>query len=111
MTGISRCGSCSANPRPGKCFATAAIPAPSIPLIIAVPKEATISGSSPNALTPMIGLFLLVFTSSTGAKIMFTPSARSSHAAQRPTRSANSTRPVAAIAIADGKRVAPRGMR
>ena len=54
----------------------------------------------------MTGLLGLLLTSTTGAKLIWMPTARASRPMARATSYASSSRPVAAIAIAWGKTVA-----
>src|SRR5215471_9465083 len=70
-------------PRPGKCLAVVATPAEAMPAINAVPCVPLLTGSDPNCRSSApIGALLLAVpagtTSCTGARLRFTPAARSS---------------------------------
>ena len=55
----------------------------------------------------MMGFSGLLFTSSTGAKVMCTPTARASVPITRPTSRASESEPIAPSAIVGGKTVPP----
>ena len=63
------------SPWPGKCFPHASTPLSWIPLTTSTPSTFTRSGSEPKDRAPIIGLFGFVLTSSTGEKLMCTPTA------------------------------------
>ncbi|OGP33384.1 MAG: hypothetical protein A2X88_02255 [Deltaproteobacteria bacterium GWC2_65_14] len=79
-TGSSSWESVSVAPCPGKCFPTGITPRERVARKQAVPRRAACSGSAESARSPITGLSGLLSTSSTGAKLMSTPTARSSDA-------------------------------
>ena len=89
--GSSRCESSAVAPWPGKCFAHAATPFACRPVTNAATWRATSSGSAPKARIPITGFCGFTFTSATGAKSRFTPTAASSAPIERATRSVSST--------------------
>ncbi len=88
ISGSPRCESTAVSPCPGKCFAVAIAPASWAPSVNAAAKRATSIGSSPYERTLITGFAALLFTSTTGAKICCTPSARASRAVISPCRRA-----------------------
>ena len=90
-TGSSWCESCRVSPWPGKCLAQAATPARCVPRTNAATWRATTSGTEPKARIPITGLSGFVFTSATGARFRFTPTAASSAAIAAATASVSST--------------------
>ena len=97
-TGSSRWESCAVEPCPGQCFAQAATPLLCSPRTHAATWRATSSASEPNARVPITG-FAGTFTSATGARFQFTPTAASSAAIDAATfsvRPGSSTAPSAA---------------
>ena len=103
--GSARCESTWVSPCPGKCFAVASSPARWIPRITAWPYRATSCGSLPKLRTLITGLRGSTFTSTTGARTWFTPTARASRAVIFPCSSASPRSPAAATAIAGGHHV------
>lgn len=65
-------------PWPGKCFPTGRTPPDSEPRRKATPRRPASPGSAESARSPITGFRALLSTSSTGAKLMSTSTARSS---------------------------------
>ena len=105
--GSDECESTSVSPCPGKCLIAATTPASCEPLTNAAASAATRRGSSPNERVLMTGFDGLLFTSTVGAKFTRMPIALASRPIALPTSNASDSRPVAAIAMALGKTVAP----
>ncbi len=107
MRGSSRWESRSVSPWPGKCFAVVSSPASWAPSTKAAARRPTRSGSSPKARVLMMGLSGSLLTSTTGAKVMWTPTARASRPVIRPASRANRSSSTAPSAMVGGSCVPP----
>ena len=83
--GNARWESVAVSPCPGKCLAVVISPWSVAPRTYAATSRATAWGDSPNERVLMIGLSGLLFTSATGEKLQWIPTARASSAVMRPS--------------------------
>ena len=102
-SGRSLCESTLVFPCPGKCLAHAIIPLRCSPCINAMPNLETQTLSSPKERELMTGFAALLFTSTSGAKSMFTPSRLHCCATAPPTLNTRSVSCVAPSIISRGK--------
>ena len=73
IDGVALCESISVSPCPGKCLMTAIIPLSCKPLTYSRAKRLTLYLSCPKLLIFITGLFGLILTSTTGAKLICIP--------------------------------------
>src|SRR5213594_2591372 len=99
------CESICVSPWPGKCLSVASMPWSRRPRTYSCTKRDTCRGSSPNERMLMMGFAGLLFTSASGAKLTWMPTARPSTAAASPIVYASRGLPVAPTAMICGNAV------